>query len=1258
MAGLVRVRLHVTTSFGTSLLLVLAQQQLGPEKTVESIFGLIENLHRQQYAEYGDVRVNALSLQKDSTYYGVFKGLKIQGALCEGDCLLVVLERKKAQDAGLLLAGPSMARLAQSSGTGRFLNNRHLHPFVPALHQQQKDAIVEAFVALLRRSSCSSQEQQDAQPAGLKHGATRVSQRPQSQPPATDDGPSCPMASQPSCLAVMRPAADSCTGAALVTTAGLPAPAEPVPDLLPERPGGSHSKRPRKKATADQPSRLQAKRARSSGIWPSGTATACAGPSGTAAGLPPQLQAATGNGTVPAAASAPQQLLAASHGSQLTAAWLGSEKLCGVANRSGQVAVLPAAPHVAAEIPRGRQCKQGTVLPDVLASTVQPAADSQPQPALHAEDGAAHDDRFIADLASAKAGDMITAAYDEQQASEQAQAAKQAAAVGEPFWKVPASANAAVTGASAPISCSKHESNGITDGSSSEDESSSENDSSSDEDASEASDAEDPVNNSLLNPAPEHTPAHQLQELSQEAYGTNIAQVSSKQKAEAHQGKTAQGSPNAAASSCTLRKPSAQAPAPLARAQQCEVGPTLHQQEAQAGHSAAASIPVLDVQLGKPNSREDVAAEAQKPAVAGRTGSAQPGTASEGQIEEEVGDQSSPEELSDYKNELNQEPDLPKASLGSAPARAELSRPDAQASSKQKRLTEACCADTRPAAQQPATLQEAEIMDEDEVESSGDEEDDAATSSEDEEPGQAAKTPGQVSGDGEVRNGAFADPQHAAAARVGAAPSAASSSEEESSSQDDEDCSSEDEEQPAVAGVEPAAISAMAAAHEASLENASDNESSSSAGEELSSDETSIESGETSLSDSDTGSRKTHSNVRIPGGARFGTGAASSRGIRTGSNELLAPNARACEGTVPQPRAASRKGIAACGKAADAGQVAAGPSMPMPGAPLRQIEGSAAVQRQQAAMDISGPQQEHAAEASGLHQHMLLQNGAGDHHVALAALQQGPAAGHQAAAGLQGVPVTLGHHGPAGQIPHGGSMNLPEAQADIPAALLESNCWNQKKTAWVRTQSLHLLAAGPQGDSTLPELRLVKAHGKSFPPWTLKSKDGTLLLRLLFSQNPMWQFDGLDAAVITGVSFTTTNNEEPAHVTLNMTLPAAYIMTGSNNWPKYKAVHKMEAACELSTPVSDRLYGFQAVPGQHLPQSPGPRMFKSNPCIRAAISIPLSMFVTERWSSHYAAGGKQLNAELKGLAPAKQAAFAVAWLWLESCIKGRTLHKP
>ena len=190
----------------------------------------------------------------------------------------------------------------------------------------------------------------------------------------------------------------------------------------------------------------------------------------------------------------------------------------------------------------------------------------------------------------------------------------------------------------------------------------------------------------------------------------------------------------------------------------------------------------------------------------------------------------------------------------------------------------------------------------------------------------------------------------------------------------------------------------------------------------------------------------------------------------------------------------------------------------------------------------------------------------------------------------------------------------------------------------------------------LPQLHLVGVEG-SFPRWTLTSKNGMLLLRLLFRKTcVLHMYQGLDAALITGVSFIPT--QEPTHVMLSTTLPTAHVMTDAAHFSEYKRAHKMEAAIRQSSAANDGLYGFQAVQGQLIvPFTTAPCIFKSAPCTRAAISIPLDCFVQSEARSHWSSCGDQLKAELERLPPHKQAAHAVSWLWLESCIKAGSSHK-
>ena len=131
----------------------------------------------------------------------------------------------------------------------------------------------------------------------------------------------------------------------------------------------------------------------------------------------------------------------------------------------------------------------------------------------------------------------------------------------------------------------------------------------------------------------------------------------------------------------------------------------------------------------------------------------------------------------------------------------------------------------------------------------------------------------------------------------------------------------------------------------------------------------------------------------------------------------------------------------------------------------------------------------------------------------------------------------------------------------------------------------------------------------AFPSGPSQAKNGMLLLRLLFPKMVVLQmYQGLDAALITGVSFIPT--QEPTHVMLSTTLPTAHVMTDTAHFSEYKRAHKMGAAIRQSSAANDGLYGFQAVQGQLIvPSTTAPCIFKSAPCARAAISIPLDCFV-------------------------------------------------
>lgn len=190
----------------------------------------------------------------------------------------------------------------------------------------------------------------------------------------------------------------------------------------------------------------------------------------------------------------------------------------------------------------------------------------------------------------------------------------------------------------------------------------------------------------------------------------------------------------------------------------------------------------------------------------------------------------------------------------------------------------------------------------------------------------------------------------------------------------------------------------------------------------------------------------------------------------------------------------------------------------------------------------------------------------------------------------------------------------------------------------------------------MPLLSLVDS-GDFFPAWTLYSRDGNLLLRLMYrklSWTNMSEY--LDAAVIHGVSFHPL--PEATHVICSITVPIAYIMSDESSFGGYKKAHHMVAAVTESTAANDRLYGFQAAKEQiPLSSFPGPKVLKSASCCKTAISIPLSRFVDNDVRCQWEASEKDLKAELRVLAPRTKAAVAVSWLWLDSCIKTRASKK-
>ena len=110
---------------------------------------------------------------------------------------------------------------------------------------------------------------------------------------------------------------------------------------------------------------------------------------------------------------------------------------------------------------------------------------------------------------------------------------------------------------------------------------------------------------------------------------------------------------------------------------------------------------------------------------------------------------------------------------------------------------------------------------------------------------------------------------------------------------------------------------------------------------------------------------------------------------------------------------------------------------------------------------------------------------------------------------------------------------------------------------------------GPQGVSGLPLLSLVD-NGDDFPAWSLKSRDGNLLLRLMY-QKLSWTnlSEFLDAAIITGVSFTPLS--DPQHVILSIIAPLAYIMSDAVNIREFRKAHRIVTAVTETTAANDRL---------------------------------------------------------------------------------------
>ncbi len=203
-----------------------------------------------------------------------------------------------------------------------------------------------------------------------------------------------------------------------------------------------------------------------------------------------------------------------------------------------------------------------------------------------------------------------------------------------------------------------------------------------------------------------------------------------------------------------------------------------------------------------------------------------------------------------------------------------------------------------------------------------------------------------------------------------------------------------------------------------------------------------------------------------------------------------------------------------------------------------------------------------------------------------------------------------------------------------------------------------LSMAGPGGDTNLPQLSLVE-DGNSFPTWTLKSKDGNLVLRLMYQKLCLVNAsEWFTAALITGVSFSPI--DEPTHAKLSMTLPRAHVMSDSASFSEYRKHHRIPSNITQPSAAQDRLYGFQAAGGQPDPQfTPNPPLFKSGPCCKVAMRIPLRRFAPVWDMQHQWQGSvRPLKAELQRTDSSKHAAVAVAWLWLESQIKSACSKKP
>lgn len=208
------------------------------------------------------------------------------------------------------------------------------------------------------------------------------------------------------------------------------------------------------------------------------------------------------------------------------------------------------------------------------------------------------------------------------------------------------------------------------------------------------------------------------------------------------------------------------------------------------------------------------------------------------------------------------------------------------------------------------------------------------------------------------------------------------------------------------------------------------------------------------------------------------------------------------------------------------------------------------------------------------------------------------------------------------------------------------------------------MPAGPQGCTGYQELHLVDAQG-AFPLWALRSKDGVLFLRLLRPRHPqsfMQLQEYLEAAIVSGIDA----NISEKTVVLHVTTPTAHIVSDGPWLAKYKKAHKVLTAVQEILPGNDPLYGFQAASNQELPpcisseslqQVPGAACFKKDSCTQCAIILPMERFSVEHATSGWHDSMKALKEEQCKIQQTYRAAFQLAWLWLDSCLRAGSSNR-